>query len=66
MRDETNKIEHRLRSQTFWIAREHGSLSDVIQTEIKHDNTLHSNAASSVRWATETEGFDVGSDLCDI
>jgi hypothetical protein len=55
-----------LRRQTFRVAWEHRSLADIVQAEVQHDDTFHSDAAASVWWTAEAEGFDVCGDFGNV
>lgn len=55
-----------LGGETFGVAWEHRSLADVIQAQIQHDDTFHSNAATGVRWAAKAESLDVGGDFGNV
>lgn len=41
-------------------------LSDVVQSEVKHDHAFHSDSATSVRGAAKSEGLNVSGDLGDV
>jgi len=49
----------RSRSETFRIARKHGRLANVVQSEVEHGDPLHSNATAGVRRSSIAERVDV-------
>ena len=44
------------------VSGKHGRFSNVIKTQIKHTNSLHTNAAAGVGWTPVAEGINVGFD----
>lgn len=55
-----------LRGKTFRVAWEHRCLSNIVETEVQHDNAFHTNTAAGMGWAAETEGLDVSSDFGNV
>ena len=52
-----------LRRQSFRIAREHGSETNVVNAEEKHGDALEPDAAAGVRRTAVAKRVDVGGDL---
>lgn len=48
---------------TLGIAREHGRLSDIVQSQVEHHDALHADTTASMRGTAEAECFDVRRDF---